>query len=89
MHKKLIAAVFAVAGLGAVAAGQTAAGTVKVTICHVPPGNPGNAHTITVGSEAVSAHMAHGDSVGVCPTFQPPPSGGGGDGGPGIPGIGG
>ena len=37
--------------------------TEKVTICHIPPGNPGNAHTITVGSPAVRAHEAHGDFV--------------------------
>ncbi len=39
----------------------------KVTICHIPPGNPENAHTITVGASAVPAHIAnHGDSVGEC-----------------------
>ena len=38
----------------------------KVTICHFPPGNPVNAHTITVGSPAVAAHLAHGDSEGDC-----------------------
>jgi len=41
-------------------------GSEKVTICHIPPGNPANAHTITVGSPAVSAHMAHGDLEGSC-----------------------
>lgn len=40
----------------------------KVTICHIPPGNPGNAHTITVGASAVPAHQAnHGDALGACP----------------------
>jgi hypothetical protein len=39
----------------------------KVTICHRPPGNPDNAHTITVGASAVPAHLAHGDSLGPCP----------------------
>jgi hypothetical protein len=38
----------------------------KVTICHIPPGNPDNAHTITVSESAVDAHMAHGDSMGEC-----------------------
>lgn len=38
----------------------------KVEICHVPPGNPGNAHTIEVGESAVPAHLAHGDSLGEC-----------------------
>jgi len=32
-------------------------------ICHIPPGNPGNAHTITIGSPAVNAHLAHGDDI--------------------------
>ncbi len=40
----------------------------KVTICHVPPGNPANAHTISVGESAVSAHLAHGDYTGACST---------------------
>lgn len=38
----------------------------KVTLCHIPPGNPDNAHTITVGSPAVAAHLAHGDDEGPC-----------------------
>ena len=37
-----------------------------VTICHVPPGNPDNAHTIEVDAPAVSAHIRHGDYVGEC-----------------------
>ncbi len=43
----------------------------KVTICHVPPGNPSNAHTITVGAPALAAHLAHGDTKGVCPEERP------------------
>ena len=35
-------------------------------ICHIPPGNPEKAHTITVGESAVQAHLAHGDHVGAC-----------------------
>jgi hypothetical protein len=38
----------------------------KTTICHIPPGNPANAHTITVGNPAVPAHLAHGDHIGAC-----------------------
>jgi hypothetical protein len=38
----------------------------RVTICHVPPGNPSNQHTISVGEPAVSAHLAHGDALGPC-----------------------
>lgn len=38
-----------------------------VTICHRPPGNPDNARTITVGTNASAAHLAHGDCCGPCP----------------------
>jgi hypothetical protein len=37
-----------------------------VTLCHVPPGNPANAHTITVGAPAANAHLNHGDTLGPC-----------------------
>jgi hypothetical protein len=38
----------------------------KVQVCHIPPGNPGNFHTITVSQNAVQAHLGHGDLVGAC-----------------------
>jgi hypothetical protein len=38
----------------------------KVTICHLPPGNPENRRTITVGESAVPTHLRHGDVVGPC-----------------------
>ena len=40
----------------------------KVTICHCPPGNPDNCHTISVGSKAVAAHLRNhpDDSEGEC-----------------------
>ena len=38
----------------------------KVVICHVPPGNPDNAHTISVSPSALEAHLAYGDTVGAC-----------------------
>jgi hypothetical protein len=38
----------------------------KVTVCHVPPGNPANAHTICVGAPAVKAHLAKGSYLGPC-----------------------
>lgn len=40
----------------------------KVTICHIPSGNASAAHTISVGEAAVTAHLAHGDSLGACIT---------------------
>ena len=52
----------------------------KVTICHVPPGNPSNPQTITISQNALKAHIGDnpvglhgGDSYGECP----PPSNGG------------
>lgn len=43
------------------------ADTKKTTICHIPPGNPANAHTICVGNAAVPAHLDHhGDFLGTC-----------------------
>jgi hypothetical protein len=42
-------------------------GKKKVTLCHRPPGNPANAHTISVGEPARAAHLRHGDQLGACP----------------------
>lgn len=39
----------------------------KTLLCHYPPGNPANLHNICVGTPAVPAHLAHGDTLGVCP----------------------
>ncbi len=41
-------------------------GDGRVTICHIPPGNPARARTITVGASAVLAHLEHGDYCGPC-----------------------
>lgn len=38
----------------------------KVIICHIPPGNPSNQHSICVSPNAVPAHLAHGCYVGPC-----------------------
>ncbi len=47
-------------------------GPGKQTVCHIPPGNPANEHTISVGEPAVKAHLAHGDRIGACPDITPP-----------------
>lgn len=36
------------------------------TICHIPRGNPDNAHKIVVGTSSLTAHLNHGDSKGDC-----------------------
>ncbi|MFC1719794.1 hypothetical protein ACFL00_01470 [Pseudomonadota bacterium] len=42
----------------------------KVDVCHIPPGNPENAHTITISENAVGAHLDHGDHLGACDSTQ-------------------
>jgi len=42
----------------------SAAPEQKILICHFPPGNPDNLHTLSVGESAVLAHVAHGDTLG-------------------------
>jgi hypothetical protein len=45
----------------------TSTTTVRISvICHVPAGNPWNAHTISVGASAAKAHFAHGADLGEC-----------------------
>ena len=54
-------------------------GNHKVVICHIPPGNPDNKHSIRISINAVSAHQeAHGDALGPCNgeiPDPPPPDG--------------
>ncbi len=40
----------------------------KVMLCHVPPGNPANAHTLCISPNAVDAHLENheGDHCGPC-----------------------
>jgi len=59
------------------------ADTKKTTVCHIPPGNPANAHTICVGNAAVQAHIDHGDFVGTCTCDGDDGGGGSGSGGGG------
>ncbi|WP_223634357.1 hypothetical protein [Corallococcus sp. EGB] len=49
----------------------------KITLCHIPPGNHANAHTITVGVPAAAAHLRHGDTVGACGDGGETPADGG------------
>lgn len=49
--------------------GSTGSGMEKYVLCHVPPGNPANAHTITIAKPAVvNAHLKNhdGDHLGPC-----------------------
>jgi hypothetical protein len=65
MKKKIgFASLLAVLAISAVAAFADSPG--KVDVCHIPPGNPANAHIINVSVNAVPAHLAHGDTLGQC-----------------------
>jgi hypothetical protein len=44
----------------------------KVDVCHIPPGNPDNAHTLTISVNALEVHLEHGDSPGECELAQSP-----------------
>jgi len=64
MRKLLVLALLAMA-LGTF--GTSTAWAGKQTICHFPPGDPANFHTITVSDNAVAAHVNnHGDLLGSC-----------------------
>jgi hypothetical protein len=66
LSKKMPIAIFLVL-FSALSGNGYAESKGKVDICHIPPGNPSNAHTITVSTSAVKAHLAHGDTMGECP----------------------
>jgi len=63
MRAKLTIMLLTVACL---APGLSQAAGTKVAVCHVPPGNPANAHEIVVSENAIPAHISHGDSLGSC-----------------------
>lgn len=69
-HRYLMAtlglSVFFLTNTHRVLAGPGGGGTQKVMVCHYPPGNPANFHTITISASALSAHLAHGDVPGPC-----------------------
>jgi len=65
MFLSLLVALTAVIGLGPMVIGEEAP-SGKVLLCHVPPGNAANTHTIAVKSDKVDMHLAHGDTLGEC-----------------------
>src|SRR3989338_4074135 len=38
----------------------------KVSICHLPPGNPENTQDLEIAPAALDAHLSHGDWMGAC-----------------------
>ena len=53
---------------GSLAQGKS--GKSRLTICHVPPGNPDAGKTMTVSEQAWGAHEAHGDYLGPCEGYS-------------------
>ncbi len=47
----------------------------KIIICHIPPGEPENAHPIEIDLHAWPAHEAHGDVIGDCSQSSRPDDG--------------
>lgn len=66
-------ATLAAAFFMAISAPALAAPAPKVTICHHTGSASNPFVTITVSSNALPAHTAHGDTIGACPTAPPPP----------------
>lgn len=62
MKSRFVSCTLLLAFLGLV----TPAWSANVKVCHVPPDNPANFHTITVNDNALQAHLAHGDLAGEC-----------------------
>jgi len=60
-----------IAGLSANAPTASAQQRGQIQICHIPPGNPINARTITIDVHALPGHLAHGDYVGGCDVLIP------------------
>src|SRR3970040_1537555 len=42
----------------------------KINVCHVPPGNSDNAHTINISVNELKSHLAHDDYFGKCEPDQ-------------------
>lgn len=51
--------------------GQGQGSQDKITICHIPPGNPSNAHTIVVDKHDLAGYLAKGDIRGPCACSTP------------------
>lgn len=68
--KRVMLNVLGLGCIGMITVAAVAGGsTEKVELCHVPPGDPSDAHTITVSVKASESHLANheGDKLGACP----------------------
>lgn len=77
----LLATLVAATGLAGAALADGGSGGDRMTICHVPPGNPSQAQTKEIPRSAWDGHRGHGDHEGACtgregsarPAPPPPP----------------
>ncbi len=49
---------------------QGNSGKTRLTICHIPAGNPDARRTMTVPEPAWGAHESHGDTLGPCDGYS-------------------
>ena len=49
---------------------QGNSGKSRVTICHIPPGNPDAQRTLRVPEPALHGHESHGDTLGPCGVYS-------------------
>lgn len=82
MRKSNLVTLFVLVALLAVSvASVSAAPSGKVSICHVPPGNPNAAHVINIGEAGWRGHLNHEDDFDIDENHPcPPVSDDGGDG---------
>lgn len=59
-------ALFSFATLLTLAINASANSNSKVVVCHIPPGNEAMEHEIVVSTNALNAHLGHGDHIGEC-----------------------
>ena len=55
-----------IVAIAVVPAISEAQGQSKQAVCHRPPRNPANAHTLFLPVPAIQAHLGHGDFLGTC-----------------------
>ncbi len=70
-NKKVFFFIYCCIGIAGFYVPGAMAQEAKVDVCHIPPGNPENVHTISISENALGTHLDHGDHVGACdPTLS-------------------
>ena len=69
--KRILFLTAAIALVSAIPASLRAGAAEKITICHVPPGNPANVQVIVVGPAGAAGHLANHPLDTVCGVENP------------------